>query len=642
MSGINHLYDIYKKKGESFIQELFNSYVTVNEKMDGSAFGFEKTPSGKFNFYKRDQRRPITLVDRTLMKYYEKPIQYIESLPFEVVKRIPVGWRFGTEYLSSNQPQEISYDRTPKNHLILSYIHKKDPMGNIMETIQDQDKLNFWADLLGIEKPPIIFQGRLSEAQKLEILDFVNTPFSDLLTEFKTKSFVKYMLNVLNPGLSKSTLNEDLDKPIEGIVFRFGDPGSDQIVAKMIDPIFVELAKGKEPVERDKRPNDILSVVIMDVMNFILMEGINTFSAEGSTEDERYINFISDVFNKFLDRYASRYQGIDLNEPDHLKRDEFRINDLFIKSRETRKWIEEDESYESLFKLILNSFRRIRKNPGGVVSSEALEHFNMLVKNIQKRLEIKEKEVKESLDDFTDFLSFKKNYIVEHVDYLTEEEDGASFDKFIDAIESVDKEENEKKGTDSTQKTDEDPSPVAAKSDADRNLYVSSFQPFDNTDLKVIQEMYKKKKSPVVLCLVHPEISDSLEFPISKDSCLKTLEAIKEDSDLIGEIIHVKKPFLSTILSKLEDQGLNPVMLGTSLDKSDLYQKQLDYLKAQDKDLSLNIIKFKIPQRDKNLIELISKGDYTLFKKYVPPQISAKFFTILQNEINQGSHNLEK
>jgi len=330
-----------------------------------------------------------------------------------------------------------------------------------------------------------------------------------------------------------------------------------------------------------------------------------------------------------LNKYSSRYQGIDLDEPDHLKREEFRINDLFIKSRETRKWIEEDSSYESLFKLILNSFRKIRKSPGGVVSSEALEHFNMLIKEIQKKVQVKEKEVSESMDDFTDFLSFKKNYIVEHVDYLTEEEDGASFDKFIDAIESVDKEEKSEKTS------------APSESEKDRNLYISPFQPFDNTDLKVIGEMYRKNKKPTVLCLVHPESYDQAEFPISKETCLQMLEEVKEGSNEIGEIIHVKKAFLGSVLDKCKEHELNPVLLGASLENSDMYQKQLDYLKAQDRDLDLSVVKFKMPKRDKNLLGLISQGDYTLFKKYIPSQISAKFFQILQNEINQGSHNLE-
>jgi hypothetical protein len=116
MAGINHLYDLYNKKGADFIQSLFSQYVTINEKMDGSAFSFERdSDTGKFNFYRRDQRNPITLVDRTLMKYYEKPIQYIESLPPSILEKIPRGWRFGLEYFADTKPVEIVYDRIPKN-----------------------------------------------------------------------------------------------------------------------------------------------------------------------------------------------------------------------------------------------------------------------------------------------------------------------------------------------------------------------------------------------------------------------------------------------------------------------------------------------------------------------------------------------
>ena len=90
MSSISHLQDLYHKKGNEFINNLFSSFVTVNEKMDGSAFTFERDiDNGKFKFYKRDQRNPITMVDRTIMKYYEKPIQYIASLPPHIIQLIP-------------------------------------------------------------------------------------------------------------------------------------------------------------------------------------------------------------------------------------------------------------------------------------------------------------------------------------------------------------------------------------------------------------------------------------------------------------------------------------------------------------------------------------------------------------------------
>ena len=292
MAGINHLYDLYNKKGADFVNQIFNQYVTINEKMDGSAFSFERNKdTGKFKFYRRDQRNPITLVDRTLMKYYEKPIQYIESLPPHIIQKIPRGWRFGLEYFANTNPVEIVYDRLPKNHLILSYVHQLDDSGKIVKTIQKKESLDEWADLLGVERSPIIFQGKLDEDQKSQLLEFLNTPFKKLVERFSTQSFVRYIISTLNPSLAKSALNDDLDREVEGIVFRFGDPNKENetVLAKMVDPIFTEIAKQKSSDQRDRKPSDFLGITLLDVMNFILEKGLKNFEVDGDSEDERYI-----------------------------------------------------------------------------------------------------------------------------------------------------------------------------------------------------------------------------------------------------------------------------------------------------------------------------------------------------------------
>ena len=303
MSGINHLYDLYNKKGKEFVDQLFNTYVTVNEKMDGSAFTFERDKeTGKFKFYRRDQRNPITLVDRTLMKYYEKPIQYIESLPPHILEQIPRGWRFGLEYFANTKPVEITYDRIPKNHLLLSYVHEYGDDGKIKKTIQDKGELDNWADLLGVDRAPIIFQGYLTDDQKDKITDFLRTPFEGLVQKFKTQSFVRYIISTLNPELTKTALNDDLDKDVEGIVFRFGEPSKENepVLAKMVDPVFTQMAKDKSMKQREDKPSDFLGIALMDVMNFILEKGVDDFRVDGDSEDERYISFMSDVFAKFL------------------------------------------------------------------------------------------------------------------------------------------------------------------------------------------------------------------------------------------------------------------------------------------------------------------------------------------------------
>src|SRR4051812_48213848 len=67
-----------------------DSFVTVNEKLDASAFGIEKDPlTGNVLYYKRNTEAPISKIDRTLMRYYERPISHFDGLKEEVRSTLP-------------------------------------------------------------------------------------------------------------------------------------------------------------------------------------------------------------------------------------------------------------------------------------------------------------------------------------------------------------------------------------------------------------------------------------------------------------------------------------------------------------------------------------------------------------------------
>ncbi len=145
MPGIKYLSDIYEKKGKSFIENLFNKNLTVTENLDGPSFSFERDFTGdNISFYKKDQDNPITKVDRILMRYYEKPISYIESISPEIMNQLPKGWRFGMIYFPNTKPVRIEYDRIPKNHLILTHVMVRDEFGEIIDNIQDKSELDEW------------------------------------------------------------------------------------------------------------------------------------------------------------------------------------------------------------------------------------------------------------------------------------------------------------------------------------------------------------------------------------------------------------------------------------------------------------------------------------------------------------------
>ena len=80
MAGLQHLFDIYSKQGSEFINNLFNKKLVVSEKPDGSVFSAQQNAEGTMDFFKRDDRQPITKLDRTIMSLYEPPIEYIQKI----------------------------------------------------------------------------------------------------------------------------------------------------------------------------------------------------------------------------------------------------------------------------------------------------------------------------------------------------------------------------------------------------------------------------------------------------------------------------------------------------------------------------------------------------------------------------------
>lgn len=635
MAGISHLYDIYNKKGEDFINSLFNSYVTVNEKMDGSAFVFERDlETGRFNFYKRDLKYPITLVDRTLMKYYEKPINYIESLPPHIIKEIPRGWRFGLEYFSTNKPVEIAYDRLPKNNLILSYVHPRSENGKPMETIQDQDKLNTWADLIGVERPPIVFQGFLSNEQKSQILDFLRTPFEDLLSEYKTKSFVRFIIGVLNPDAKSSALNDDLDKPIEGIVFRFGDSemNKEVVLSKMVDPIFTEMAKEKYKKKVDQKPSDFLGITVMDIMNFILENGVESFIVTGDSDDERYLSFMSDVFVKFLDEYAYKYRGADFQEPDYLKRDEFRLNRDLIKDTRVLKYLDTDDSFESLFKLMLNSFRKIRKRPSGIITQGIIDQFNIVVSDIESVVNDRKTPAIQESESIPSFMDFKKNNLSsKRIEYVVEDssEDSDdhfySYNEFISALETIDSTKKDKRIQISE---DEDSEDKKEKDLTEVNVIIGRFQPFHNGHLKMAQQLKKENGLPCILAVIHPGHNQSGKSPFSIDLVNKYMESVVRDhSDVISGYFIVNRGLLGVIYGKSKEHGFIPKAFGAGDDRFEDFSKQAEYLKKAGGDFpeDVKIVQTKRSSSGTDVRKKLDSEDFISFKKLVPPAVSSMY-----------------
>jgi cytidyltransferase-like protein len=631
---ITHLHDIYKKKGKDFIQSLFDKFVTVNEKMDGSFFAIEKNPSTKkLEFFKRNSDMPISVIDRTIMKLYEKPIHYFEGLDQSVIDAVPSKWRFGMEYFANEHPQEIAYDRLPKNGLVLSYIHVKNAAGKLVRTIQDKSELDKWAELLQIDKSPIIFQGHLSDDQKIKILDFLDTPFEKLVDKFKTDSFVKYVISILNPKLRKSALNDDLRKSIEGIVFRFGDDDDKEVVlAKMVDPVFEQVAKNKAAVKVDDESNDIFQLTVIDAMNFIESLPFKKFPPKGKTVETRYINFICQMFNEFIAKYGDKYKDLKFNEPAYMKKKNFDLNLDFITNDRTIELVNENESFKKLFKIFLASFRKKKKKPNGIFTIELIKQFNGTVDKVQNHLSIGLNESEEVMPTFGEFRMLKGGYLENEAE--TEEVDNEvdDFIEFGQTLKEPAKEDSEEEPVKQKREVNTD------KGSKKVNIIVGRFQPFHNGHLAMAKDLYDINKHPVVIVVVHPGHNKSGQSPFTISTVKTMMSNLKKDSDdIIKDYCIIGKGFIYDVFNKLRELNYEPILWGAGEDRIDDYKKQLELNFKRDNELKIGD-SFQLVKTDRygsgtEIRKAIEDGDFGLFKSLVPKTVQG-VYTLLKNDID--------
>jgi nicotinamide mononucleotide adenylyltransferase len=654
MSGIKHLSDIFQDKGKSFIEKLFGKELTVTENLDGSTFSFERDFTGNnISFYKKDQENPITKVDRILMSYYEKPINYIDSLPESTKEEIPRGWRFGMTYFPNTKPVRIEYERVPKNHLILTHILIRDEFGETERIVQEKDELDKWADKIGVERAPIIFQGKLSEDQKLSIMDFISTPLMDLRNRFKTESFSKYLISILNPEIVKTTLGKDLHGEIDSLVFRFDDEGKEEtILAKMVDPVFYEISKDRKATRSSHFPSDIYSLCLIDVMNFILEKGVESFAAQGIEPEERYINFVFSVFKNFIYEEGERYLGVDFDKPEYLKSDEFALNKDLIQDTEVISYLDKDDSYIDILQMILNSFRKFKRKSHGFFTSGLINQFNQLVEEIASYINAKRKErIEESLGIPT-FVWFKKAGSRFNVEY--EEEHEAVEEKLLsdytDMIlesENMDKESEEDtseffsfkdfKKVVSTNK-EKKKIKILNESNDKVNVIIGKFQPFNNGHLKMCSRVKKENDLPVFLCVVHPGGDPNNKFPFSDELVRKAIGSLVSENDKMFAGFEIVPSNLLEDAINTVSKVANPasICIGENDFENMLLQREWVRNKYDLNGGDIEIFKTPAWSDNNTVRDYIRNGDFQEFKSKVPKSIAVLF-----NEFNREIQELE-
>ena len=598
MAGINHLKQVQVKKGDDFLNNLLNNFVIINENIDGTFFGVKKDKaSGRFRYFKKSGE--ITYVDRMLMKFYNPAIAYFETLPDEKKARIPSNFYFGFEFISKRDKKASNFNRMPKNNLVLSYIHRLDDDGKPMETLQTKNDLDRWSYYLEVEAPSIIFEGKLDDEQKASILEFVYSSTQELQEKYKTTSFTKYIITILNSEDRESILNKGLGNDIDSIVFRFYDENDEDakanaFLAKLVDPMFQVTTS--EPKEK-KVSNDYIWLIVIDLMNHIEMYSEDQLRelCEGEDDyDAKYLTLINSIYKDFIKEYSYKYDGLQLDVPEYLKRPEFEIEFDLINDADVINSIKGNETFKEIYRILVNFFRKPRKKSGSsFFNHELLNQLNIQIKKIKRVImgDVLYEGLFPSFDEFNGTGSF----VGEQEDFQTKSK------RKIKTVKA--------------------------------NVLIGHFQPVHNGHLKAAKALKDKNG---LGCIFVAIVKRNRKYPFSEKSIRILLEKVQQaHPDLITEIRIVQADSIKKILGELRPE-FDPVLWGSNTQKIKDYVLQLDHVKQ--KDIPLRISKdfklIEVPkyQKTEDVLSAISDGDYGTFKNQVPNSIASEFFN-LQKEL---------
>lgn len=598
MAGINNLRHIHDKRGDEFLNNLLNNFVVINENIEGTFFGVKKDKeTGRFRYFKKSGE--ITYVDRMLMKFYNPAIAYFETLSDDKKSRIPSNFYFGFEFVTSRDKKSSNFNRMPKNNLVLLYIHRLGEDGKPEETLQTKDDLDRWAYYLEVEAPPIIFEGKLDDEQKREILDFVYANDVDLKDKFKTTSFTKYIISIINSGEREALTRKGFSGDIDSIIFRFYDENDENakanaFLAKIVDPMFNIRATTTD--KKEKKSNDYIWLIVIDLMNKIEMyseDELNKMS-EGDNYDAKYLNLINSIYKDFIDEYSYKYNGLQLDTPGYLKRPEFEVEYDLIDDEDVVKSIKGNETFKEIYRILVNFFRKPRKkSSSSFFTPELLNQLNIQIKKI-KRVIMGDVLYEGLFPSFGEFIG-DSLFVGEHEDFETK-------------------------------------SSVKVKTQR-VNILIGNFQPINNGHIKAAEKLKDKNGLPCVLVSV---IKKNRRYPFSERSVRIMLKKVQQNNtELIKDIKIVGTGSIKKILSELRPK-YSPVLWGSTSNKIKDYVLQLDHVKKKDIPLRLDddfkLIEVPSYVKAADVITSIEDSDYNSFKELVPNSISSEFFN-LQKEL---------
>jgi len=354
MAGIKNIRDLYKKFGEKGLREVLKRETRITEKFDAFRFAIEKNQYDyRVYFYGKNGKIPLNKIDRTINDLYENAISYIENLPKDILKSIPVRHRFGFSWFPERSPLETNYERRPKNGLILTDITIRNQDSEVARDVTDTTVMERWSHIFNCECNKPLFEGVFTE----EVIDS--------LVELAKNEEVKQINESLFP--TKGFLNYE-NQSIDAFIFE-----QDDILFKV---------SNIESVEQKNQRSHLFDILLLDICEHINSCNLLQIKPDVKNSDEAYIEIVSEIFNSFVNKKGDEFLRSELDRPIFLEKSGD-FNNSWIYNRKTRAIIESNSRYEYLFTVFLANLRK-PKYPSGLLSENVVKDFNNKIEEICK------------------------------------------------------------------------------------------------------------------------------------------------------------------------------------------------------------------------------------------------------------------
>lgn len=570
------------------VDTLLNHKCIVAEKINGSSFHARRQGTD-FVYYKSGSKQEMDIVDRTIVRYYENAIRHFKSVSKEVVEDMPFDWKFGFEYLGDNKTIDIEYDVLPESNLILTHIQVLQPSNpnKIRKVIRDTKILNKWADMLGVSKPPVLFEGILDSGQKDRLKQILSMSVNEFEQRFEDKerpSFTREVYGIFNENKKQSALMNDLSKDVAGFIMTFHD-------GKSLKPFILEKFNNK-PLE-NRKPSDMYQITILDIVEHLSAFDFSDIVLKEENTDRRYLELMSTIFNNYIDSNATKYIGAKFDSADFSESPMFELNHKFIQNEKTLTLVQ-DKILSELFKITLGSFRKKRTKETELINTDLMQNINAIIEKIEGLVMAKTNE--------GDVMNFNQ--------YLLNQKIESQVSPITEALK-VDHPEQGKKLV---------------------NMFVGRFQPFTLGHAKVVETIYKQNGYPVVILLVkakNKKKEDAFKRPYDEATQVAMINSLKSKYP-IEEVFVIPTGGIDTMFNAMRPK-YEPVLWGTGSDRMRTYGFQVNKQEYRD-DLGVrdDFGLFEIPRTGKNISatqvrNAMLDGDEKLFKKLTPKPLHGMY-----------------